>query len=215
MFYNAVVDILGLNQGKSWEDVQRELHDDQVKRIHEILGFLWPADTDLPNLLPRPDTRVFRAVYMGFVDPRTIIPGVVSSLAYFDEIFVPNPFPHPSLISPEYSPIESPRQHKSQMLKNVLSLLTLQPFIDSGIVHLVPDPMEFNPDFRRQVAAMAEVRAADWHATDEEMQPGMAFGRRRLSARHRSVPHRTTEDHDSTDRSADGPGPSRRRSRPK
>ena len=62
------------------------------------------------------------------------------------------------------------------MLKNVLALLTLQPFIDAGIVHLVPDPMDFNPDFRRQVAAMAEDRAADWHATHEEMQPGRALG---------------------------------------
>ena len=176
MFCNAVVDILGLNQGKRWDDVRRELHDDQVKRIHELLAFLWPPDTNLPHLLPRPDTRVFRAVYMGFVDPRTIIPGVVSSLPYFDEILVPNPFPHPGLISPEYSPTKSPRQHKSQMLKNVLALLTLQPFVDAGIVHLVPDPMEFNPDFRRQVAAMAEDRAADWHATHEEMQPGRALG---------------------------------------
>ena len=175
-FTNAVVDILGLSKGKTWDDVRRELHDDQVRRIHEFFGFLWPADTHLPDLLPRPDTRVFRGVYMGFVDPRTILPGVVSSLAYFDEIFVPNPFPHPSLIRPEYSATKSPRQHKSQMLKNVLALLTLHPFIDAGFVHLIPDPMEFNPDFRRQVAAMAEDRAADWHATDEEMQSGMALG---------------------------------------
>ena len=175
MFCNAVVDILGLNRDRSWDDVRRELHDDQVKRIHEILGFLWPADTDLPSLLPRPDARVLRAVYMGFVDPRTIASGVVSSLAYFDEILVPCPFLHPGLIAPEHSPTKSPRKHKSQVLKSVLTLLTLQPFIDAGIVHLVLDPMEFNPDFRRQVAAMAEARAAGWRATDEEMQAGKAL----------------------------------------
>ena len=113
---------------------------------------------------------------MGLVDPRTILPGVISSLAYFDEILVPNPFPHPRLISPEYSPTESPQLHKSQMLKNVLVLLTLQPFIDAGIVHLVPDPKEFDPDFRRQIVAMAEDRTTGWTLSAEEAKPGMALG---------------------------------------
>ena len=177
IFYNAVVDILGLNKRKTWEDVRRELNNDQVKRIHEILEMLWPKDTNIAELLPRPDRRVFRAVYMGFIDPRTIGVSVISSLAYFDEIVIPNPFLNPVYVNPEYSPTQSPSQHKSQMLKNVSVLLALQPFIDAGIVHLVPDPMEFHADFRRVMMAMIEKRGANWRLRKEEMQRGEALAR--------------------------------------
>ena len=177
IFCNAVVDILGLNKRKTWEDVRRELSDDQVKSIHEVLEMLWPRDTNIVDLLPRPDRRVFRAVYMGFVDPRTIDVSVISSLAYFDEIVILNPFPNPVYMNPEHSPTQSPVQHKSQMLKNVSVLLTLQPFIDAGIVHLVPDPMEFNADFRRAIRAMSEKRTANWEPKKEEMRLGMALAR--------------------------------------
>ena len=172
MFCNAVIDILGLNKRKTWEDVRRELNNDQVKRIHEVLKLLWPRDTNIADLLPRPDGRVFRAVYMGLIDPRTIEVSVTSSLAYFDEIMILNPFPNPVDMNPEYSPTESPARHKSQMLKNVSVLLTLQPFIDAGIVHLVPDPMEFNADFRRAMKATIEKRTANWEPTRAEMRLG-------------------------------------------
>ncbi len=175
MFCNAVVDILGLNKGKTWEDVRRELSNDQVKSVHEKLEMLWPKDTNIADLLPRPDRRVFRTVYMGLIDPRTIALSVISSLAYFDEIVIMNPFPNPVYIDPEYSPTQSPAQHKSQMLKNVSVLLTLQPFIDAGLVHLVPDPMEFNTDFRRSMMAMIKKRGADWELKKEEMQLGEAL----------------------------------------
>ena len=176
IFGNAVNDILGLDNGNDWNDVRRELSDDQVKRIHQVLDTLWPTDTNLAELLPRPDKRVFRAVYMGFVDPRTIGEGVIGPLAYFDEILVLNPFPHPRYMSPQYSPTRSPSQHKPQLLKNLTVLFALQPFIDAGIVHLVPDPMQFNPDFRSEVMAMVEERTANWRSKPEEMQSGMDLG---------------------------------------
>ena len=177
MFCNAVIDILGLNKRKTWEDVRRELTNDQVKSIHEMLKMLWPRDTNIAELLPRPDRRVFRAVYMGLIDPRTIEASVISSLAYFDEIVILNPFPNPVYMNPEYSPTQSPAQHKSQMLKNVSVLLTLQPFMDAGIVHLVPDPMEFNADFRRAIRTMLEKRTANWEPKKEEMRLGMTLAR--------------------------------------
>ena len=173
---NAVVDILGLNRGKTWDDVRRDLSDDQVKRIHQVLDTLWPTDTNIADLLPRPDKRVFRAVYMGFIDPRTIAQAVIGPLAYFDEIFVLNPFSNPRYMSPEYSPTQSPAKHKPQLLKNASLLFALQPFIEAGIVHLVPDPMEFNPDFRRELMAMAEERTANWSPKTEELESGMDLG---------------------------------------
>lgn len=136
---------------------------------------LWPTDTNIADLLPRPDRRVFRTVYMGLVDPRTIAASVISSLAYFDEIVVINPFPNPRYMKPEYSPTQSPGQHKSQTLKNVSVLLALEPFIDAGLVHLAPDPAEFNVDFRRALFAMSSERTANFKLTKEEMRRGEAL----------------------------------------
>ena len=72
MFINAVMNILGMNTGKTWDDVRRGLSDDQVKQIHEAFESLWPKDTNIVELLPRLDERVFRTLYLGVVDPRTI-----------------------------------------------------------------------------------------------------------------------------------------------
>lgn len=168
---NAVVDTLGLSSGKTWDDVRKELSEDQVKRIHVLFESLWPKDTDIANLLPRPDNRAFRALYLGTVDPRTIAASVTSWLVYFDEIVVLSPFVNAGYIKPEFSPVHSPGQFKEQTLKNVALLIALMPLIDAGVIHLVPDPEEFNDALRRAVREMVEERRTDWTPTRRDMEP--------------------------------------------
>ena len=167
MFCRAVQDILGLNAGKTWQDVQRELSDDQVKRIHEAFASLWPEDTDLPSLLPRPKRGILRAVYLGMSDPRLIGPMVIGWLPYFDEVVLANPFVNPLRIRPEYSPTSSPSQHKDQTLMNVLLLLSLEPFIHAGYVHLIPNLGDFDAQFGATNLQMAKERTADWKPPKE------------------------------------------------
>lgn len=54
VLYRGVYDILGLNKGKTWEDVRRELSNDQIVDIHNLYWSLWPIETDLISLLPGP-----------------------------------------------------------------------------------------------------------------------------------------------------------------
>jgi hypothetical protein len=159
MFANAVLNILGLNKGKTWDDVRRDMRDEQVTQIHEVLGALWPRDTNVAQLLPRPDNRVSRAVFAGIIDPRTVGATVIGWLMYFDEIVFLNPFTNPSYVRPEYSPIDSPGQHKAQTLRNVMLLLNVMPFIDAGVLHMVPDPSDVNADFRTIMWDMAKARS--------------------------------------------------------
>src|ERR1700739_475009 len=63
------------------------------------------------------------------------------------------------------------------MLKNVSVLLTLSPFIDAGLVHFVPDPMEFNAVFRRALFGMVNERAANWRPRPEEMRHAKALAK--------------------------------------
>jgi hypothetical protein len=162
MFCNAVKGILGLSDGASWQDVRRNLSDEQVKDVHLAFAGLWPEDTDLASLLPRPNPKVLRSVYMGFSDPRTVEATVLGWLPFVDEIVLVNPFFLGTRIKPEFSPIESPTGHKMQTLKNVMLLLVLEPFIRAGLVHLVPDPVEVSAQLGHHVREVLTQRTDGW-----------------------------------------------------
>jgi hypothetical protein len=186
MFFRAIENILGLNSGKSWEDVRRELSDEEVRKIHTTYAGLWPKDTHIADLLPRPDARVFRALYVGLIDPRTIAASVIGWLRYFDEIIVLSPFTNATLMRPEYSPIDSPAQYKEQTIKNVALLTALASFIYDGVVHLVPDPIEFNEMFRETVWAIAKERRGNIKPYPADLELSYELGRddlKRMMAR--------------------------------
>lgn len=162
MFCNAVQSILGLSDGATWEDVRRNLNDENVKDIHRTFASLWPEDTDLASLLPRPNPKILRSVYMGISDPRTVEAAVLGWLPFVDEIVLVNPFLLGTRMRPEFSPIESPTGHKMQTLKNVMLLLVLEPFIRAGIVHLVPDPSDVNVSLGQHVREALTRRTLGW-----------------------------------------------------
>lgn len=169
MFCRAVRDILGIDAGKSWEDVRRELSDEQIKRIHEAYESLWPRDTDLVALLPRPNARAFRGLYLGFIDPRTIAVNVTSWLTYFDQVVIPNPFVNAGNVKPDYSPTYKPSQYKVQTIKNVLLLMMLEPYIHAGLVQLLPDPTDFG-GLMHVVMDMAQERVGKTEIDDKDME---------------------------------------------
>jgi hypothetical protein len=169
MFCRAVRNILGLTTGKNWEEIRRELTEEQVKRIHEAYESLWPRDTDLVALLPRPTTRAFRGLYLGIVDPRTIAVNVTGWLTYFDQVVIPNPFINAGNVKPEFSPTYKPSQYKVQTIKNVLLLLMLEPYIHAGQVQLLPDPTDFG-GLIHEVMDMAQERVGKVEIDDEDMK---------------------------------------------
>lgn len=162
MFCNAVQEILGLSHGASWKDVRCNLSDEHVKRIHQVFASLWPEDTDLASLLPRPNPNVLRSVYMGISDPRTVEATVLGWLPFVDEIILITPFFLGTRLKPEFSPIDSPAGHKMQTLKNVMLLLNLEPFIRAGLVHLIPDPSEVSSLLGRHLREMLTQRTRGW-----------------------------------------------------
>jgi len=172
MFCNAIQGILGLHNGASWEDVRRTLADDQVRRIHEAFAALWPEDTDLAALLPRPNPKKLRSVYNGIADPRTIEATVLGWLPYVDEIVLVNPFFLGTRMKHEFSPIDSPVGHKMQTLKNVVLLLKLEPFIRAGLVHLVPDPGEVSAALGQLVREGLTHRTAGWGGLNRLLKLG-------------------------------------------
>ncbi len=122
---NGVIDILRINEVGSWLEVRRNITDAQVREVHELFAALWPAETQLVELLPRPQTRRSRAVYLGVVDARTLSTSVTGMLSYVDELVLVHPFVNAHGMRPEYSPTRNPASFREQTLRNVFVLLQL------------------------------------------------------------------------------------------
>jgi hypothetical protein len=152
----AIHDILDLRQGTTWDDVRRSLSNTQVSRIHGAFAALWPRDTQLVELLPRPQQRRSRAVFLGVMDVRTLSTQVTGMLAYIDEIVVPHPFVNGNGVRPEYSPVLQPQIFREQTLREVYTLLILEPWIAAGRVHLVPDPLDYDTGFQQEILTISK-----------------------------------------------------------
>lgn len=157
--YRAIVDILGIDDGKTWTDVRRELTDEKIKKIYSVFEGLWPLETDLVDLLPKPDGTA-RAVYTGMIDPHMITEFVVGASLYFGEIIVQNPFLHPGSVRAQFSPIENPKQYRQEFLKSTFFLINLMPLVEDGTINLIPDPCYFDRHLQQQMFSMAEERSS-------------------------------------------------------
>lgn len=153
----AVVGILGLDTGKDWVQIRRELTDEKIARVYSVFEALWPLETDILSLLPKPDGKA-RAVYTGMIEPRLITEFAIGSCLYFPELIMEHPFVHPGIMRPEFSPIKNPGQFHQNFLKSVVLLVTLMPLIEAGCLNLIPDPCNFDPHLRSQMITLAEER---------------------------------------------------------
>ncbi|CAN5218410.1 hypothetical protein BH11PSE4_BH11PSE4_18940 [soil metagenome] len=160
MFLNALDNVLGLaDEKKDWITIRRELTDEKITLIYQLFGDLWPEDTNLLQLLPKPDGRP-RAVYTGLIHPDAIGDYALGASLYFGEVIIQHPFMRPRIMNPKYSPLTNPSGHRQEVLKSVLFFLKIIPLVERGLVHLVPDPCDFDSHLRNQMWAMSRARSA-------------------------------------------------------
>lgn len=156
--FRACVHILELDKGKTWDEVRLGITDERISDLYGVFATFWPLETDLLHLLPKPDGRP-RAIYTGAIHPALIHDFAVASSLYFGEVLIDHPFVHGRTMRPEYSPLESPRSYRQEVLKAVTTFLNLMPLVDAGLVNLVPDPCNFDYHLRDQMMHMARERA--------------------------------------------------------
>lgn len=172
---DVIQETLGLDKGKTWDDVRRELSDEQVKEIYSCIGFLWPRSTNLLELLPKADPNVLRGLYSGIIDPRLMVDNVINFSFYCDEILIMTPFLNPNGLKPEFNPLENPGHFKEELLRNVLLILQLLPLIQEGIINLIPDPCDFNTPLRKQIREFAKARVGRWRPDKKKLEDDMKF----------------------------------------
>tara|TARA_R100001198_G_scaffold83881_1_gene57468 strand:- start:5138 stop:7564 length:2427 start_codon:yes stop_codon:yes gene_type:complete len=160
VLHRGILSILGLDAGKDWTAVRRDLTDDQIKEDYFLYEALWPLETDLLSLLPKPDGRP-RAVYTRSLHPQSIVEFALGASLYFGELIVETPFVHSGTIAEKFRPTEHPRSYHHEFLKTVAFFLNVMPLVDSGLINLIPDPRTFDYHLRRETSAMAEARSAE------------------------------------------------------
>jgi Protein of unknown function (DUF4238) len=169
MLFNAIVNVLKLEPGKDWVRVRRDLTDEQISTIYSLYEGLWPRETDLLQLLPKPDGND-RAIYTGPIHPRAITDFALAASIYFGELIIEHPFLHAGTVKKEFSPVENPRAYREEFLKSVIFFLTVVPMVAASLVNLIPDPCNFDVHLRDQMMQMARARSAGM-AGDQNKEP--------------------------------------------
>jgi hypothetical protein len=166
MLQNGIVNVLELESGKDWVQVRRELTDEKISKIYNLYEALWPLETDLLALLPKPDGEA-RAVYTGSIHPSSINDFALAAPLYFGELIVPHPFVHSGVIKKDMRPTENPKSYRQEFLKTILFFLNVMPLVDLGLVNLIPDPCDFDFHLREQMMMMARARSPRFDAKDD------------------------------------------------
>lgn len=166
MLQNGIVNIMELEPGKDWVQVRRELTDDKIAKIYHLYEGLWPLETDLLALLPKPDGEA-RAVYSGSIHPSSFNDFAIAAPLYFGELIVSHPFVNSGVLKKEMRPTENPKQYRQEFVKTVLFFLNVMPLVDFGLVNLIPDPCDFDFHLRRQMMRMARDRATRFDAKQD------------------------------------------------
>lgn len=96
------------NEETEWTEVRRRFGADHVRQINEVFAALWPVDTQLVELLPLPQNRRTRGLYLGMVDARDLHQKVIGMLPYVDEVVAVHPFVNPNGVRSEFSGVTSP-----------------------------------------------------------------------------------------------------------
>ncbi|MGO9769730.1 MAG: DUF4238 domain-containing protein, partial [Roseiarcus sp.] len=158
MLQNGIVKVLELESGKDWVQIRRDLTDDKISKLYGLYEALWPLETDLLALLPKPDGEA-RAVYAGSIHPSSITDFALAAPLYFGELIVAHPFIHCGVMQKEYRPTENPKSYRQEFLKTILFFLNVMPLVDLGLVNLIPDPCDFDFHLREQMMRMAQARS--------------------------------------------------------
>jgi hypothetical protein len=166
MLRNAIVNVLELESGKDWVQIRRELTDEKIGEIYHLYEGLWPLESDLLALLPKPDGEA-RAIYTGFIHPSSIIDFALAAPLYFGELMVAHPFVHPGTMKKEMSPTTNPKSYRQEFLKAVFFFMNVMPLVDLRLINLIPDPCDFDFHLREQMMSMARARAPRFDPKDD------------------------------------------------
>ena len=184
---NAAANIFGFGRGRSWADFKRNITGREIRSFYETQALLWPPETNWIDLIPQADYKL-RALYLGEIEPQTIGQNLVRYSLYCDELMVVSPFHNPWHMAAEYNPIENPDQFKSDTIRLIYFLMEVSPWIESGLLKMIPDPGEFYPGLRHETWRLAQKRFGPDALTEDDRDAGFARGRSEMERVVQALP---------------------------
>jgi len=164
LLVTEAADIFGFTRGVTWGDLRKELSADQVRKLYEVVGALWPPGVDVTEYLPKPESHL-RALYLGDIHPQKLARNVTRFGLYADEILIIDPLRSPWAFSEEYSPILRPEIWKTDTLRVAYFLAFIAPWVLAGVAQIIPSPADYD----------GKIREATWRAAERRMaRPEMA-----------------------------------------
>lgn len=161
MLMNGVTRLFDM-ENVDWDNLRREMTDEKIAKLYGMHETLWPLETDLLSLLPRPDGKL-RSVYTGALHPKLILEFALSSPLYFGEVIIQHPFVNAGTIAKDLRPTDHPSKYRGEVLKALMTFLQIMPLVEAGLVTPIPDPCDFDYHLRDQMFAMARARARSIH----------------------------------------------------
>jgi len=146
LFVNKIAEALQMDAGpgpRSLKDYKKAFTTEAVKKIHESLMEVWPPDIDIGRTLQASRGDI-SGLYIGDYRTEYILKGLVRHSIYSTKLLVVDPFVYPTSVRDEYNPILTPKQYRTQTLKNVNFWFSLLPWIDAGIVEVIRTPADFD-----------------------------------------------------------------------
>ena len=155
--FRGIENILELRPDQDWTAVRKSITDEKISEIYSVYEAMWPLETDLLALLPKPDG-TSRAVYAGMLDAVKITEAGLGASLLFDELLIQHPFANPRTLKEEMNPVKNPKAYRQEVLKSVMFFMQIIPLVEAGTVNLFPDPWDFDYHLRQQTLHLAEER---------------------------------------------------------
>jgi hypothetical protein len=175
----AAFEIFGFLKGRSWADLKKNISGAQIRRFYEVQRNLWTPDTDWAAIMPAPDGKL-RGLYLGDIRPDLTLRNLIRFSLYSDNLFVIDPFHSPWTLRPEYNPIENPDQFKVDTIHVLHFLFSVAPWIQAGILQLIPDPGQLDVNFKWETAGLAKARIGDREPDERDLEEAVAVGEEEL-----------------------------------
>lgn len=191
----ATTDIFRLD--RPWEMVKESFTDARIREFYKCVASLWPTGTDQRSTLPAlAPASGLRALYLGENEPELMVQSVFRFSLYADEIILVNPFQNPNVLADEFNPILHPGEWRIQTLRIIHQIRQLTPWIEAGLVILIPDPGDFDRSLRVKTWDLAQARLKGTKPSDEDIDQSMikARTRRALLLSPRSYLERMTRE---------------------
>lgn len=173
-------DIFGFRKGRTWDDFQQNIADEEIREFFKLHGSMWGPETNWSGIMPQAGDGKLRGLYLGDIRPELMLRNVIRFSLYNDQLLIVDPFPNSRILRPNYNPIDNPGQYKSEMIKLIYVLFQLAPWIDAGVVRLIPDPGDIDLKLKHATLAAAKARMKDVVPDNRDLDDARAVGKAEL-----------------------------------